>query len=66
MIPINIQVSRLKVKVRDQTILNMLKKGGISVSQTSIFVPHFRLSPTFRESLKLIPPSVCQYVCHKN
>ena len=35
MIPIDFQVSRFKVK--GQPILDMLGKGGISVSQTSIF-----------------------------
>ena len=37
MIPIDIQVSRSKVK----PILDRLGKGGISVSQTSIFMPPF-------------------------
>ena len=37
MIPINIQVSRSKVK----PILDMLGKGGISVSQTFIFHQRF-------------------------
>ena len=37
MTPIDIQVSRSKVKVKGQAILYMLGKGGISVLQTSIF-----------------------------
>ena len=41
MIPINIQVSRSKVK----PILDMLGKGGISVSQTSIFLSKIEKVP---------------------
>ena len=41
MIPIDIQVSWLKVKVKGEAYSQMLGKGGISVSQTSIFSLQF-------------------------
>ena len=53
MIPIDIQVSRSKVK----PIFDKFGKGGISVSQTSIFVDglyHARVLPTHFQNSHIV------------
>ena len=64
MIPIDIQVSRSKVKIKSQAYSSYVGEGGISVSQLSIFFANLNGNLCFQASeqvqLKL------RTICTKN